>query len=305
MVVASMAFGPYRFFEKVNINEADWFTLQSAKAHIIVTSQYDLSAKQRKGDSMDISGATALVTGGGSGLGEATARLLADKGARVAILDLDADRAETVAKSIDGVSIPVDVSDAKAVELAVKSAAELLAGAPRIVVNCAGVGLAARVVGRESKLSIDVFEKTININLLGTYNVMSHASNMMMALDPLDNGERGVIVNTSSVAWQDGQIGQSAYSASKGAIAAMTLPVAREFAQAAIRVMSIAPGLFSTPMMQGLPEEVTTKIASEVPFPKRLGDPNEFAMLVAHIAQNQYLNGTNIRLDGAVRLAPK
>jgi len=254
---------------------------------------------------MNISGSTALVTGGGSGLGEATARLLAKKGARVAILDLDVKRAESVAESINGVNIGVDVSDESAVRTALDTATQLLGSAPRIAVNCAGVGLAARVVGRESKLSFDVFEKTISVNLLGTYYVMSHAANMMMALDQADNGERGVIINTSSVAWQDGQIGQSAYSASKGAIASMTLPVAREFAQSAIRVMAIAPGLFSTPMMEGLPEETTAKIAAEVPFPKRLGEPNEFAMLVTQIVENQYLNGTNIRIDGAVRLAPK
>jgi len=254
---------------------------------------------------MDISGTAALVTGGGSGLGEATARRLANNGARVAILDLDDQRAKAVADSINGVSVGVDVSDQSAVGNALGTAAQLLGDTPRIVVNCAGIGLAARVVGRESKLSFDVFEKTISVNLLGTYYVMSHAANMMMGLNHMNNGERGVIINTSSVAWQDGQIGQSAYSASKGAIASMTLPVAREFAQSAIRVMAIAPGLFSTPMMEGLPGEVTAKIAAEVPYPKRLGEPNEFALLVAQIVENQYLNGTNIRIDGAVRLAPK
>ncbi len=254
---------------------------------------------------MNISGTTALVTGGGSGLGEATARLLANRGARVAVLDLDVKRAEAVAESIGGKCIEVDVANESAVNNAVNNAEQLLGSAPRVVVNCAGIGLAARVVGRESKLSVDVFEKTINVNLLGTYYVMSHAAKLMMALDPLDNGERGVIINTSSVAWQDGQIGQSAYSASKGAIASMTLPVAREFAQSAIRVMAIAPGLFNTPMMEGLPEEVTKKIAAEVPFPQRLGNPEEFALLVTQIVENQYLNGTNIRIDGAVRLAPK
>lgn len=254
---------------------------------------------------MDISGTSALVTGGGSGLGEATARYLSSKGAKVVILDLDGERAESVAQDINGIGVSVDVTNESAVGTALEQAAKQLGGAPRIVVNCAGVGLGARVVGREGKLSFGVFEKTIQVNLFGTFHVMSHAANMMMHLDPLDNGERGVIINTSSVAWQDGQIGQSAYSASKGAISAMTLPVAREFAQSSIRVMAIAPGLFSTPMMEGLPEEVTTKIAAEVPFPKRLGDPVEYGMLVAQIVENPYLNGTNIRLDGAVRLAPK
>ena len=254
---------------------------------------------------MDISGTTALVTGGGSGLGEATARYLASKGAKVAILDLDAARADSVAQEIGGVSIAVDVTDESAVGNAVDEAAKLLGGAARVVVNCAGVGFGARVVGREGKLSFGVFEKTIRVNLFGTFHVMSHAANLMMKLDALNNGERGVIINTSSVAWEDGQIGQSAYSASKGAISAMTLPVAREFAQSAIRVIAIAPGLFNTPMMEGLPEEVTAKIAAEVPFPQRLGEPAEYGKLVAHIIENSYLNGTNIRLDGAVRLAPK
>ena len=254
---------------------------------------------------MDISGATAVITGGGSGLGAATARHLASQGASVAVLDLNSENATSVAKEIGGVALTADVTDEAAVGKALEAAAESLGGAPRIVVNCAGVGLAARVVGREGKLSFDVFEKTIRINLFGTYNVMSHAANMMNSLDTLDNGERGVIINTASVAWQDGQIGQSAYAASKGAIAAMTLPVAREFARAGIRVMAIAPGLFNTPMMEGLPEEVTAKIAAEVPFPQRLGDPKEYGLLVAQIIENPYLNGTNIRIDGAVRLAPK
>jgi len=254
---------------------------------------------------MNITGTTALVTGGGSGLGEATARHLASLGSKVAILDLDEDRAASVAAEIDGVSVTANVADESSVATAVESAAKSLGSAPRIVVNCAGIGLGARVVGREGKLSTDVFEKTISINLIGTYYVMSHAAKLMSALEPLEHGERGVIINTASVAWQDGQIGQAAYSASKGGIAALTLPVAREFARTGIRVMAIAPGLFNTPMMEGLPEEVTAKIESEVPFPARLGDPKEYGLLVAQIVENPYLNGTNIRIDGAVRLAPK
>ncbi len=254
---------------------------------------------------MVIDGVTAVVTGGGSGLGAATARHLASCGAKVAVLDLNREHAAAVADEIGGVAVVADVSDESAVSEALKNATVSLGDAPRVVVNCAGIGLAARVVGREGKLSIDVFEKTIRINLIGTYNVMSHAANLMTSLDPHDNGERGVIINTASVAWQDGQIGQSAYSASKGGIAAMTLPVAREFARAGIRVMAIAPGLFNTPMMEGLPEEVTAKIAAEVPFPQRLGEPHEYGLLVAQIVENPYLNGTNIRIDGAVRLAPK
>lgn len=238
-------------------------------------------------------------------MGAATARQLASMGASVVILDLDAARGAAVAQEIGGIFVQTDVTDESAVADAFESASKTLGNAPRVVVNCAGVGLAARVVGREGKLSFDVFEKTIQINLFGTYNVMSHAARVMSDLQPMDNGERGVIINTSSVAWQDGQIGQAAYSASKGAIAAMTLPVARELARAGIRVMGIAPGLFNTPMMEGLPEEVTAKIAAEVPFPQRLGEPKEYGLLVAQIVENPYLNGTNIRIDGAVRLAPK
>jgi len=248
---------------------------------------------------------SALVTGGASGLGEATARRLSAAGAKVAILDFNAERARQVASEIDGVACQVDVSDEPSVAAAIADAVEQLGMVPRIAVNCAGIGLAARVVGREGKMSFDVFNKTINVNLMGTYYVMSHAANLMSELEPLENNERGIVINTASVAWQDGQIGQAAYSASKGAIAAMSLPVAREFARMGIRVMAIAPGLFATPMMKGLPEEVTAKIASEVPFPQRLGQAEEYGLLVQQIVENPYLNGTNIRLDGAVRLAPK
>lgn len=254
---------------------------------------------------MDINGATALVTGGGSGLGAATARQLTIRGAKVAVLDLNKEHATKVADEIGGVAVIADVSSESSVSEAMKSATESLGEAPRVVVNCAGIGLAARVVDRDGNLSIDLFEKTIRINLIGTYNVMSHAANLMTSLEPMENGERGVIINTASVAWQDGQIGQSAYAASKGGIAAMTLPVAREFARAGIRVMAIAPGLFNTPMMEGLPDDVTAKIAAEVPFPQRLGEPQEYGLLVTQIVENPYLNGTNIRIDGAVRLAPK
>ena len=250
---------------------------------------------------MRIEGNTALVTGGGSGLGEATARRLAEKGARVAILDFDVERASAVAAEIDGVAVQADVGDEAAVDAAI-SEAEVKLGTPRIVVSCAGVGHAARIVGREGKASFDVFDKTLRVNLFGTYNVMTHAARRMIGSDPVEGGERGVIVNTASVAFEDGQLGQAAYAASKGAIASMCLPAAREFAQWGIRVMAIAPGLFHTPMMEGLPEEVSAKITANIPFPARLGAPEEFAELVGQIATNQYLNGTVIRLDGAVRL---
>lgn len=250
---------------------------------------------------MHVKGNSVLVTGGASGLGATTVRHFAGRGARVFVLDFDLDRAKTVVDDIDGLAVQADVSN----EAAVRQALEQLPDVPRIVVNCAGIGTAARIVGREGKMSFDVFEKTLRVNLFGTYNVMSHAARLMTGLDPLDTQERGVIINTSSVAWQDGQLGQAAYAASKGGIASMCLPAAREFAQFGIRVMSIAPGLFHTPMMDGLPEEVAAKITSNIPFPPRLGDPQEFAQLAAQIVENPFLNGTTIRLDGAVRLPQK
>lgn len=254
---------------------------------------------------MRIQEQVALVTGGGSGLGAATARHLAGQGAKVAILDYDGARAEAVAAEIGGIALQVDVSDESAVGTAVAATADRLGAAPRIAINCAGVGLAARIVGREGKLSFDVFDRTLRVNLFGSYNVMSHAARAMASLDPTDSGERGVIINTASVAYQDGQLGQAAYAASKGAIAAMCLPAAREFAQTGIRVMTIAPGLFRTPMMEGLPPEVTEKITANIPFPARLGQPEEYALMAAQIIENPYLNGTTIRLDGAVRLPPR
>jgi NAD(P)-dependent dehydrogenase (short-subunit alcohol dehydrogenase family) len=254
---------------------------------------------------MLVSGQTALVTGGASGLGAATARRFAEQGAKVILLDFDIERAETVAREIGGYAVKADVSDQAAVDAAFNEAVERLGSSPRIVVNCAGVGYAARIVGREGKLSFDVFEKTLRVNLIGTYNVMSHAARRMMELEPFETGERGVIVSTASVAWEDGQLGQAAYAASKGGIASMCLPAAREFARFGIRVMAIAPGLFKTPMMEGLPEEVAESITANIPFPPRLGDPEEFALLAEHIVTNPFLNGTTIRLDGAVRLPPR
>ncbi|UUX48956.1 SDR family NAD(P)-dependent oxidoreductase [Nisaea acidiphila] len=251
---------------------------------------------------MLIDGNAAIVTGGGSGLGAATARHLAAEGAKVAILDFDAGRGAAVASEIGGTFRQVDVSESGAVGSAVESIADELGAAPRIVVNCAGIGTAARIVGREGKLSIDVFERTLKVNLFGTYNVMSHAARLISALEPLEGGERGVVVNTASVAYEDGQLGQAAYAASKGGIASLCLPAARELSQFGIRVVAIAPGLFHTPMMEGLPEEVTQKITANIPFPDRLGEPAEYALLAGQIITNPYLNGTTIRLDGAVRL---
>ena len=252
---------------------------------------------------MDISGTTAVVTGAGSGLGAATAKLLSGAGARVAVFDLDGEKAESVAKEVDGLAVACDVAQEDSVSSGIARVISEF-GPPRIAVNCAGVGLAARIVGKEGVLSTELFRKTIEVNLIGTYLVMSHAAKAMMTLDPIA-AERGVIINTASVAWQDGQLGQSAYAASKGAIASMCLPAAREFAQSRIRVMAIAPGLFETPMMQGLPEEVTEKIVANIPNPARLGRPEEYALMVQQIIENRYLNGTTIRLDGAVRLPPR
>ncbi len=254
---------------------------------------------------MQINGKLALVTGGGSGLGAATARYLAAHGALVAVLDYDLVRATSVAADIRGFAVRVDVGDADQVQAAVAEAMDHFDTHPRIAVSCAGIGLAARIVGREGKLSIDTFERVIRVNLLGSYHIMSFAARAMQAAPPLDTGERGVIINTTSAAYEDGQVGQSAYAASKGAIASMCLPAAREFAQTGIRVMAIAPGLFRTPMMESLPDEVTAKITANIPFPARLGDPAEFGRLVGDIVENPYLNGTVIRLDGAVRLPPR
>lgn len=254
---------------------------------------------------MQIKGEVALITGGGSGLGAAAARHLATQGARVAILDFDAKRGAAVAAEIGALFCPCDVADSAAVDSAFAAITAQYGTAPRVAVNCAGIGLAARIVGREGELAIDTFERVIRVNLLGSYVVMSHAARAMQALEPLEGGERGVIINTASAAWQDGQIGQAAYAASKGGIAAMCLPAARELARSGIRVMAIAPGLFHTPMMESLPPEVTEKITANIPFPARLGDPDEFGLMVAQIVANAYLNGTTIRLDGAVRLPPR
>nr|WP_321459777.1 SDR family NAD(P)-dependent oxidoreductase [uncultured Cohaesibacter sp.] len=254
---------------------------------------------------MQIDKTIALVSGGGSGLGAATARYLAEAGARVAILDFDGERAEAVARSIDAFAVRADVSDEAEVDRAIGDVAGHFGSSPRIAISCAGIGSAARIVGRGGKTSFDVFDRTLKVNLYGSYHVMTHAARRMMELAPLDGGERGVIINTASVAYQDGQLGQAAYAASKGAIASLCLPAAREFSRFGIRVMAIAPGLFHTPMMEGLPEEVAAEITKNIPFPDRLGLPEEYAMLAGQIIANPYLNGTTIRLDGAVRLPPR
>ncbi|MGE2735693.1 SDR family NAD(P)-dependent oxidoreductase [Mycolicibacterium vaccae] len=253
---------------------------------------------------MDITGAVALVTGGASGLGRATAQTLHDRGAKVVLLDLPGDRGKAAASEMgeDATFVGVDVTNGEQVGAAIAQAAEL--GPIRILVNCAGVATPGKALGRKGVLPLEDFDRVVRINLSGTFNVIRLAAQRMALADPVD-GERGVIVNTSSVAAFDGQIGQPAYSASKGAVAAMTLPLAREFAQHRIRVMAIAPGAFETPMMAGLPTDTQASLGKQVPHPSRLGRPSEYAALVSHIIDNPMLNGEVIRLDGAIRMAPK
>ncbi|WP_304618036.1 SDR family NAD(P)-dependent oxidoreductase [Paracoccus sp. (in: a-proteobacteria)] len=254
---------------------------------------------------MQIKDSVALVTGAASGLGEATARRLAGQGAKVVVLDRDAEAAARVAAEIGGLGQGADVTDPAAIEAAF-AAAEDRFGTPRIVVNCAGIGTAGRILPRDGDLNLAAFARTINVNLIGTYNVLAIAARAMAAAAPLDaDGARGVIVNTASVAWQDGQIGQAAYAASKGGIASLTLPAARELARFGIRVMTIAPGIFETAMSAGLTGEIRASLEAGIPFPARMGRPEEYALLVQHIAENPVLNGEIIRLDGAVRLAPR
>jgi len=254
---------------------------------------------------MKIEGQVALVTGGGSGLGAATAVALAQAGAKVAVLDVGADKARAVASQIGGLALTGDITDTASVEAAL-DAVEKAYGTPRIVMNIAGIGTAKRVLNRDGTPSpLDGFERVIRVNLLGTYNMLRLAAARIAKLDPLEDGERGVMLMTASVAAYDGQVGQQAYSASKGGIVGMTLPLARDLAQFGIRVATIAPGLFATPLMKELPEEVQASLANSIPFPKRLGYPEEFAALAVHIVTNTHLNGEVIRLDGALRMAPR
>ncbi len=255
---------------------------------------------------MDISKSVFLISGGGSGLGAATARLLAENGARVVLADVNADAGNSVAAEIGEHArfVQTDVTDEAAVQHAVDTARDVFGGLHGVV-NCAGIGTAARVIGRDGPHALSLFTKTISINLIGTFNVIRLAAALMQHNEPGPSGERGVIVNTASVAAFDGQIGQAAYSASKGGIVGMTLPIAREFARYGIRVMTIAPGIFETPLLAGLPKEAQELLGKQVPFPARLGQPSEYAALVKHIVENQMLNGEVIRLDGAIRMAPK
>jgi NAD(P)-dependent dehydrogenase (short-subunit alcohol dehydrogenase family) len=254
---------------------------------------------------MQIEGQSAIVTGGGSGLGAQTARELARRGARVAVLDINAEHAQAVAAEIGGIGLKCDITSAESVEAALAQVVERH-GAPRLLMNVAGIGTAKRIVGKDGKAApLEDFRRVVEVNLVGTYNVTRLAAAMMVALPPLEDGERGVIVNTASVAAFDGQVGQEAYSASKGGVVAMTLPLARDLAQFGVRVCTIAPGLFLTPLLAELPAEVQQSLAASIPFPKRLGKPEEFAHLAASIVENRSLNGEVIRLDGALRMAPR
>jgi NAD(P)-dependent dehydrogenase (short-subunit alcohol dehydrogenase family) len=254
---------------------------------------------------MQIEGTAAIVFGGASGLGEATARRLAAEGATVTVADLNVPRAELVAREIGGIAQAADVTDSEAVQRAVDAAVGSAPGGLRISVCCAGVGWPAKLIGRDGPTPLDHFANVINVNLLGTINVLRLVAAKMIGNQPNEEGERGVCVNTASVAAYDGQIGQVAYSASKGGVVGLTLPVARELASKGVRVMTIAPGIFDTPMLAELSDEVRASLAASIPFPPRLARPSEYADLACHIVNNTMLNGEVIRLDGAIRMAPR
>jgi NAD(P)-dependent dehydrogenase (short-subunit alcohol dehydrogenase family) len=253
---------------------------------------------------MELNGIATIVTGGASGLGAATAQMLAESGARVTIFDLNTETGQGTAKKIGGRFEKVDVTDDREVTAAL-NAAEQAHGVARVLVNCAGVVLALKTVGKEHQAHpLDAFRRTIEVNLIGTFNVLSKFAARVASVDPLGD-ERGVIINTASIAAYDGQIGQAAYSASKGGVVGMTLPIARDLSRNAIRVMTIAPGIFLTPMVLSLPQAAQDSLGMQVPFPSRLGRPNEYASMVKAIIDNPMLNGEVIRLDGAIRMAPR
>lgn len=253
---------------------------------------------------MDVAGRVAVVTGGASGLGAATARALAEAGATVVVLDRDDNKGRELAGSIAGMFLQCDVADARSAEAAI---ADICAerGTPAVLVNCAGIGTAARIVGREGPMPLDEFETVVRVNLIGSFNMMRLVAHAMSTADPDADGQRGVIVSTASVAAYEGQIGQAAYAASKGGIVSLTLPAAREFARFGIRVLAIAPGLFKTPLLEELPAEVQDSLAASIPYPSRLGHPEEFADMVLALIRNDYINGEVVRLDGALRMQPK
>jgi NAD(P)-dependent dehydrogenase (short-subunit alcohol dehydrogenase family) len=255
---------------------------------------------------MKLDGVGALVAGGASGLGAATARELAARGSRVAVVDLDGDKAEGLAGELggDAVAYRADVTDETEVQAAVAAAREAF-GSLRLAVSCAGIGWAERTVSRRGPATLQPFETVVRVNLIGTFNVLRLAAAAMAENDPEEDGERGAVVMTASIAAFDGQIGQTAYSASKGGVVSLTLPAARDLSRLGIRVCTIAPGLFDTPLLAALPEEQRAKLGEQVPFPSRLGRPEEYAELACHIAENRMLNGETIRLDGALRMPPK
>ena len=250
---------------------------------------------------MDVKGQAAIVTGGGSGLGETTARALAAAGAKVAVFDLVEDAAKRVAQEIGGIACACDVANGESTEAALAKAREAH-GPARIVVQCAGIAPPAKIVGRKGPHPLELYVKVVGVNLIGIFNVMRLAAADMLTLEPLATGDRGVIINTASIAAFEGQVGQAAYASSKAGVMGLTLPAAREFASSGVRVVCIAPGIFKTPMMAGLPEETQKSLGASVPFPSRLGDPKEYAKLVLHICDNLYLNGEVIRVDGALRM---
>jgi len=254
---------------------------------------------------MDVNGLSAIVTGGGSGMGAETARHLVKAGAKVALMDINKENAEKIAKEIGAIAFECDISNEESAKSAI-DAANKANGVARILINCAGIAPGKRIVGREGPHELDFFSKVINVNLVGTFNMLRLAADAMSKLEPVnDSGENGVIINTASVAAYEGQIGQAAYSASKGGVVGMTIPAARELARFGIRVVTIAPGLIGTPMLLGMPQEVQDSLIATTLFPKRLGKPEEFSKLVLHVIDNAMINGETIRLDGAVRLAPK
>jgi NAD(P)-dependent dehydrogenase (short-subunit alcohol dehydrogenase family) len=260
---------------------------------------------------MKLSGLSAVVTGGASGLGAATARALAKEGVKVAILDMNAEKGEAVAKEIGGVFCNVNVTNDQSVDDGFAKARAAI-GQERILINCAGTGNAVKTASRDKQTGaikhfpIESFDRIIQINLVGTFRCIAKSAAGMLTLDPIGEfGERGAIVNTASVAAEDGQIGQAAYSASKGGVVGMTLPIARDLSSEGIRVNTILPGIFDTPLLQGAPENVKAALGASVPFPKRLGDPNEYASLAVEMCRNSYFNGEDVRLDGAIRMAPR
>jgi NAD(P)-dependent dehydrogenase (short-subunit alcohol dehydrogenase family) len=254
---------------------------------------------------MDVQGKPVLVTGGASGLGAETVRRLARAGAKVAVLDINLEAAAALADEVGGIACACDITDTASVQGAMRAARERH-GPARVLVNCAGIGGAKRLVGRDgAPMPLEDFSRIVNVNLIGTFNVIRLVAAEMVAQDALDDGERGVIIMTSSVAAYDGQVGQEAYAASKGGLTSLTLPLARDLAQFGVRVMTVAPGLFMTPLLYKLPEEVQQSLAASIPFPRRLGKAEEFAQLAEHIVGNLSLNGEVIRLDGALRLPPR